>query len=112
MYMENNVQNQPEFDRSIAHIGVKYNFIIYPIDFAVLNKVLSSQGYSVVRPTGAQDLVAGGILEVEGTVARKDDLAVESFADKQVLGVNSKDAEKLLFAFGQLEEALSKELGI
>lgn len=69
--MEHGQQNEPEFDRSNLHIGVKYNFIIYPIDFSILSKVLASQGYQVVRPTVPQGLVNSGIFEVEGTVAKK-----------------------------------------
>jgi hypothetical protein len=107
------MQTQPEFSQARLRLGVRYNFIVYPIDFAILQRVLTPQDYKVVKPPVPQDLISGGgILDVNGTVATKEDLIVDSLVDKQVIGINGSDTTRLLTAFEQLESGISNELGI
>jgi hypothetical protein len=74
---------------------------------------LSTQNYNVVKPPVSQDVVSGGgMIDVNGTVAAKEELTVDSLVDKQVLGINGSDTSRLLTAFEQLETSISTELGI
>lgn len=52
-----------------------------------------------------------GSIEIDGQVAKKDDLTVDCIPDKQVLGISSNDNEKLLSEFNELEKEISTELG-
>lgn len=109
--MDSRLDTNLKFSRANLRLSVKYNFIVYPIDFALLQKVLSTLGYQVVKPPSTQDLIMGGVLHADGRVAVKENLVVDSLTDKQVLGINGTESEKLIPAFEEVENGLSVELG-
>lgn len=102
--MENRVTNTSEFKQENFRLAGKYNFIVYPIDQAVLRKVLSSQNYQLT----IQDTA---ILSINGIIGKKDGITVDVQTEGQVVGVSTTNPTTVLSTFEELEGALSEEIG-
>jgi hypothetical protein len=100
-----------EVVRSSFRLSAKYNFIIYPLDYSILKKILEKRGFQVVKPP-IPGMINVGTLEVEGSVGSKEDVTFDSLPDRQVIAVNSSNLMKSLSEFQELENDISNELSL
>ncbi len=101
--------NEIEFTKKSIRLSGKFNFIIFPISIITLRKILSEQDYET--PKNPEIPAGAGIVEIEGQIGKKEGLTVDCQIDRQIIGVNSDDTEKLLSAFDKLDKSISTELG-
>jgi hypothetical protein len=95
-----------EYKQENFRLAGRYNFIVNPISYPVLLRILSSQNYQVPE----QDEVTRG-WHFTGVIGKKEDITVEVQTEAQVVGISSVNANILLPAFDTLEGALSQEIG-
>lgn len=105
-----NTSNQIEVVLSNVRLSARYGFIIYPIDYGILQKVLTLQGYQVAKTPNTP--IEGISVEPVGLIAKKGNITVDSLSDKQVIGINANNEQAALSSFEELENGLSTELGI
>jgi len=97
-----------EFGQQTIKLSGKYNFIIFPLGFPSMQKLLKDVGYKPTKlPEGSPPLS----MVIDGEVATKENLRVDCQIEKQVFGVVSKDIELLISSFNEIEEIMSTELG-
>ena len=97
-----------EFTQQEIKLSAKYNFVIFPIGFANLQKLLTTNNYkATVLPEGSPPLST----VIAGEIATKEKLTVDCQTDKQVLGVRANNTELLIPSFNEIEKIMSVELG-
>lgn len=97
-----------EFTQQNIRLVAKYNFIIFPISFATLQKLLTDSGYQPIKlPEGSPPLS----MVVAGEIATKKDLTVDFQTDKQILGVRADSADSSISSFNEIEGIVTAELG-
>ena len=106
------MENNYKFERADLRISSRYNFVISPLDFSILRKVLKELNYNVMKPPIPQQFVPGGIIDIDGQIATRNGVAITSNIDKQVLTISSNEEDELLTSFSELEKSLSIEIGL
>ena len=97
-----------EFAQKTIRLSGKYDFVIFPLSFAILQGLLTDKGYKPTKlPEGAPPLIT----VIDGQLATKENLTVDCQTERQVIGVNSNDIELLINSFNEIEEIMSTELG-
>jgi hypothetical protein len=95
-----------EYKQENLRLAAKYNFIVNPISYHVLWKVLTAQNYQMAGP--GQD---SAVLSFTGIIGRKGIVTADVQTEGQVVGINSINTNSLISAFDELEEDLSEERG-
>ena len=98
------------YSQENSRLAAKYDFIVYPLDYGVLKKVLRTYAYKMPQVHGEAPPEA--ILTVDGLVGKKDEFTVDVSTERQIFGVSSTSSHKLEHEFNMLEDSISKEIGI
>lgn len=98
-----------DYSQENSRLAAKYNFIVYPLDFEVLKKVLRANDYKIPQspPSPSPD----AIMSVDGIIGKKDEFTVDVNTERQIFGLTSGDHHLLESEFNKLENSISKEIG-
>jgi hypothetical protein len=98
-----------EYSQESSRLAAKYDFIVYPLDYAVLKKTLMAQEYRMPQARGQAP--PDSLITVDGIIGKKEEFTIDVNSERQVFGVSSTDYNKLESEFNKLESILSNEVG-
>jgi len=98
-----------EFRPIRVRLSLRTDYIFYPIDSDDFAKAIERHGYEVKSPPQAMGPLR---LEIPGQLAEKEGNNVILDTNRQILGVDGDDPNKIIEIFNELEEIIQKELKI
>jgi len=102
--------NQPRMRVQEARCGVRLNYVIFPIDFRELRRVLAKYGYElphIDRLPPPPTRIAFG-----GNIARKGETIIVAESEIGEIGVVSRSLQEAKKSFEELANIINSELGI
>lgn len=98
-----------EFRPMRIRLSLRTDYIFYPIDSNDFAKVIERHGYELKSPP---QTMGPFVLEIPGQMAEKEGNKVVLDTNRQILGVDGDNPEKIIEVFNELEEIIKNELNI
>lgn len=102
--------NQPKIMTLEARCGVRLDYVLFPIDFRELLRVLAKNGYELSRVGRVPPAPAR--ISFSGDIARKGETQVIVESDSGEIGVVGRSLPEAKASFGELANIIKSELGI
>lgn len=101
-----------EIERLALRVSVRFNYILFPLDFQAFSKALASRDFEIggELPKEPLGIPPGGSLGGQGVIASKGDLRADINTDKQFFGVAGQANPKIVAA--ELKSILDSLSGV
>jgi len=90
-------------------LSMRTDYIFYPIDSNEFAKYIEKYGYEIKQPP---QQVSGIVLELAGKLAEKEGNIISLDTNRQILGVDGDDPQKVIEIFNELEKIIKDDMGI
>lgn len=98
-----------EFRPIRVRLSLRTDYIFYPVDSSDFAKAIERHGYEIKSPPQTMGPLR---LEITGQLAKKEGNNVILDTNRQILGVEGDDPNKIIETFNELEEIIRNELKI